>query len=232
MDSATTLPIYELARLWSHSERSTLEACLAFRRRAPPGWNLAWFRDRACDVIDGSINRSSLISAIDEHVPLDSRKSVTQAIDLFLGSIAKHKWKGRSLAPKSFVLSNGRNVSLRPVGRYLSAFRKDEFILALQPRSENAPNLEQFRIWHSALLHEFCDIDKKPDVMIIDLSKSLVSGKRQISEFTSQKLQTLERSELNDRLMLVTSCYQQAVLIVPDKPRRYRVESGAQKRLL
>jgi hypothetical protein len=232
MAQEANLPIYEIARLWRNSEQATLDACLDFRRQVPPGWNLSWFRDSAPNIISGDLNRPSLIAAVKDHVPFESQKSVTQAVDLFFESIVRHNWKGTPLAPKHYLVPDGPTITIRPIGRYFSTKRASEFVLALQPRSGNAPNPEQLRIWHSAISYKYCVEAKDLDVMIIDLSKSPVSGKRQLNEFSSAKLKILDQNELNERLKLVFGCYEQAILILPEKRRPHRVESRDQKKLL
>jgi hypothetical protein len=58
------------------------------------------------------------------------------------------------------------------------------------------------------------------DAMIVDLSKNQVSGKRELRELNARKLPLLEKSELDDRLTLVGTCYEKAIELVPHLPER------------
>lgn len=210
-------PIHDLARLWRRSEPATIEACVDFLRIKPPGWNLLWFRECAPRIVAGELGPSSLREAVRVNVPNEARRSVQTAIDLFLEFIKKHRWKGEFGPPQDLILDHSK-VRLRPIGRYKSSFLQKDFLLALQPRSEDIPNLEQFRIWHSALHHVFCAKRTDMQVMIVDLAKNNISGKREVQELTNSRLPLLDPRELNDRLALTVSCFRKADEIVPKSP--------------
>jgi hypothetical protein len=103
---------------------------------------------------------------------------------------------------------------------------KGRWLLAIQPRLDDVPTLEQFRIWHSALHHQFCCDPLDPfEAMIVDLSKSEVSGQRRLRPLSAKQLPILEKKELDDRFDLVATCFRRSIELAPHlavKPRRAR----------
>jgi hypothetical protein len=163
------------------------------------------------------LSEIALRHAVREKVFPDAQPSVLKAVELFSRFVEKHKWTGKSLSPRSYRVRGGA-IRVEAIGRYCSALTKKEWIVALQPRQDSFPSAEQFRMWRSALYYEFC---KNEDlVMIVDLSKNPVSQKRELHEITARKHALVNQSELDERLELVASCYNKAIEIVPERPRR------------
>jgi hypothetical protein len=164
------------------------------------------------------ITQAALRRAVREKVAPDAQSSVLKAVELFCAFAERHKWTGREVRPRAYKLPSGVEINVSPMGRYFSQVTNSEWLVALQPRQENFPNDEQFAMWRSALFYSFCN--GNDDAMIVDLSKSSVSQKRQISEVTARKYPLVDLDELNLRLEQTTACYKRAVDIVPERPRR------------
>jgi hypothetical protein len=162
---------------------------------------------------------------VKENVPPESQQSVLRALELFWRFVEKHKWTGVALSAGSYRLPSGIEVKLRMIGRYYSEHLKETWILALQPRQDDAPNPEQYSMWRSALFYEFCKV--KDNVMIVDLSKNMVSQKRELRELTARKCPILARSDLEDRLELVAACYRKAVELIPERPSRPKFDKDS-----
>ena len=104
---------------------------------------------------------------------------------------------------------------------FLSVKQRRKCLLTLQPRLDDGPNHEQFRIWLSALHYEFCcDPLESLEAVIIDLSRDERTDKRRLRELTPLTLPLLEKSELDKRLDLVATCYLRAIELVPELPMR------------
>ncbi len=225
-------PIHDSVRLWQGTEEATLRACIAFRKRVLPGWTLSWLRESAAHVFVGELAESALRQAVRANVPEEAQRSVMRGLELLLAFIEKHRWQGKALPPRT-ISCGALCTELRPIGEYYSHLLNKRFLLALQPRLEDVPNFEQFRIWHSALDYEFCtNSSELPETMIVDLSKNLVSGKRELRELTSVKLPLLERTELRSRLELIASCYKRAIDEVPHLPERQHHPRNARQKEL
>lgn len=226
-------PIYDAVRLWGKSGPETLRACVAFRKRQPPGWTLAFLRNKAPYIFSGEIKESALRQAVRKYVPSESQRSVFEGLDLLLRFIKKHKWQGKQLSGCDLVYE-GLATQLQPIGAYYSESLKRKFVLGLQPRLENIPTDEQFRIWLSALHYQYCIGRSEPlGAMIVDLSKSTVNGKRELRELTSKKIPLLSIDEMNERMTLVGLSYNQAIKVVPELPSRPTPKiSPAQRKLI
>jgi hypothetical protein len=155
------------------------------------------------------------------NVPPGSRRSVWHAVLLLLKFIRTWGWQGVELQSRDVPVGYGFTIRLRPIGKFFSAKRKTKSLLALQPRQDNQPNYEQFRIWRSALHYEFCCDPLEPlEAIIIDLSRDFDSGKRILRELGSTVLPLLDKSELDRRLDLIATCYRRAIEVVPELPTR------------
>ena len=225
-------PIHDAVRLWQGNEAATLRECVASRKRRLPGWTLSWLRESAANVLSGELKSSALRQAVRTHVPLVAQRSVLKGLELLLEFIQKHKWQGTELAARE-IACDDLTVVLRPIGKYYSALLQKEYLLAIQPRLEDVPTDEQFRIWHSALHYEFCRGELGHlEVMIVDLSKNEISEKRELRELTSKKLPLLLPEETTQRLDLIGSCYQKAIELVPHLPERARTTKHSVQREL
>lgn len=211
-------PIHDLVRFWHRSPEATLGACLQFRRKPLPGWTLNWLRQAAPIIMTRELSEIALRHAVREKVFPEGQASVLKAVELFVEFVKAHQWAGNSLSPSFYELPNGAKVKTEVIGRYFSKKTGSEWVVALQPRQDEIPNDEQFAMWRSALCYEFNV--SKDEVMILDLSRNRVSGKREIREITGRKFPLLPKAELDDRLNLTASSYQRAIEIVPERPRR------------
>jgi hypothetical protein len=170
--------------------------------------------------------------AIREHVPTESQRSVADALELLVKFADKHKWTGQVVPKASFKLADGSIIRLRAVGRFFSNRENKNFFLALQPRADDTPNLEQFRMWRSALHYEYIQSNlDDAEAMIVDFSRNPVNRKRELSEFSSQKLPLLSREELESRFQIVVTCFLKAIELVPNDPSRKSRGSQAQGKL-
>jgi hypothetical protein len=211
-------PIHDFVRFWQRSEAATLAACVQFRRTPLPGWTLAWLRDAAPIIMTRELSEIALRHAVREKIFPEAQPSVLKAIELFWKFVEKHQWKGIALSESAYRLPNGLSVKVNPIGRYFSRHTKSEWLVALQPRQGNIPNDEQFGMWRSVLVHEFCAGEDL--AMIVDLSKNLVNQKRELRELTAKKFPLITKDELDERLEQVGACYRKAIDIVPERPRR------------
>jgi hypothetical protein len=216
-------PIHDLVRFWQKSEAAMLAACISFRKTPLPGWTLAWLRHAAPIIMTRELSEIALRHAVREKVFPDAQPSVLKAVELFWRFVEKHRWKGNSLSARGYELPSGTMVKVEPIGRYFSQHTNSEWVVALQPRQEDIPNDEQFCMWRSALTYLYGA--EKDVVMIVDLSKNVVSQKRELRELTAKKFPLLSKVELNDRLDVVAACYRKAVELVPERPRRLLVPS-------
>lgn len=209
-------PIHDAVRFWQKSEAATLSACLKFRRTPLPGFTLAWLRHAAPAIMTRELTETALRHAVRDKVYPDSQQSVLRSLELFWRFVEKHQWKGKTIAARAYRLPSGVGIRVEPIGKYFSEFTKTDWIVALQPRQDEIPNTEQFAMWRSALFYEYCD---GSDIsMIVDLSKNLVSQKRELREITSRKYPLLEKAELDERLETVAACYLKAIEVVPERP--------------
>ena len=109
------------------------------------------------------------------------------------------------------MCAGGFEIPLKPVGVYQSAALGKKFVVGLQPRAEDVPNIEQYRIWHSALFHHFAaTVVPQIEVMIVDLAKNPVNGNRELRELTARKLSLLPIEILNERLNFVATLFEKA----------------------
>jgi hypothetical protein len=168
-----------------------------------------------------------LRQAVKANVPEGSRLSVNKALDLILRSKDRHKWQGTQLLRKIIPCGIGE-TSLQPIGKYHSTKLKREFVLALQPRAEDIPNLEQFRLWHSSLYYNYA-VEHSIDALIIDVSKNGVSGNRELRELHQSKIPLLEKRMLDERLGRVAIQYFRALEEVPAQERLIKQSSGQTK---
>ncbi len=167
----------------------------------------------------GGLTKTALRNAVREKVFPEAQKSVLHGLELFFGFVEKHQWQGKDLSAQNYRLPSGAVIKIEPIGRYFSKHLNSEFLIALQPRQDGFPDHDQFCMWRSALRYQFCrDVD---NAMIVDLSKSPVSQKRQLREVTSRKFPLLGQSELNERLEMVAASYLKAVELVPERPARF-----------
>lgn len=210
-------PIHDLVRFWHRSSEATLGACLQFRRRPLPGWTLGWLRQAAPIIMTRGLSEAALRHAVREKVFPEGQASVLKAVELFVEFAKAHQWTGSSLSPSSYELPCGAKVKTEAIGRYFSEKTNSEWLIGLQPRQNEIPNDEQFAMWRSALCYEFSTSSNA--VMILDLSKNPVTGRRETREITERKFPLLSKAELEERLDLVVSCYRKAVEIVPERPR-------------
>jgi hypothetical protein len=211
-------PIHDLVRFWRRSEVTTLAACVQFRRTPLPSWTLAWLRHAAPAIMTGELSEIALRHAVREKVFPEAQSSVLKAVELFWKFVEKHQWKGNALSESAYALPSGLSLKIRSIGRYFSQHTESEWLVALQPRQDDVPNDEQFSMWRSALVYEFCAGEDA--VMIVDLSKNPVNQKRELRELTARKFPLLARRELDERLDLVAHCYRQAMDTIPERPRR------------
>ncbi|MDO9298076.1 hypothetical protein [Bradyrhizobium sp.] len=160
----------------------------------------------------------ALRHAVREKVFPEAQPSVLKAVELFWRFVEKHKWRGNSLSASAYRLPNGLSVKIDPIGKYYSQHTKSEWLVALQPRQGDVPDDEQFCMWRSALVYELCAGEDA--AMIVDLSKNPVSQKRELREVTARKFPLLAKSELDERLELVSGCYRKAIDLIPERPRR------------
>lgn len=225
-------PIHDAVRLWQKTRPATLQACVRFRRKVNPGWTLAFLREKARYVFSGEVADGALRTAIRKFVPPESQLSVHQGLNLLLRSIEKHKWTGGPV-PSRELRFEGLATKLTPIGKYYSELRKETFVVALQPRLEDVPDDEQFRIWLSAIHYSYCEnLDDRLIAMIVDLSKNRVNGQRQFRELEPTKMPLLASAEMNDRLGLVASCYNEAIKVVPEMRKSpERKEDKRQRKL-
>ena len=214
-------PIHDAVRLWDKSDTATLRSCIAFRKRKRPGWTLAFLREKAPYIFNGELKEHALRQAVEQYVPSESQKSVLHGLDLLLRFIKKHDWHSRKAIPTCDLVYEGLRTQLRPVGVYESKLLNKKFVIALQPRLEDVPTNEQFRIWLSAIQHRYCNnVSDNREPMIVDLAKNLVSGKRELREITKEKIELLDQIEFDGRLTLVARNYKKAIEIVPELPER------------
>jgi hypothetical protein len=217
-------PIHDLVRFWQKSEATTFAACVQFRRMPLPAWTLAWLRHAAPIIMTRELSEIALRHAVRGKVFPKAQPSVLKAVELFWKSVEKHQWKGNGLPASAYRLPNGLSVKIDPIGRYFSQHTKSEWLVALQPRQGDIPNDEQFCMWRSALVYEFCA--GQDAAMIVDLSKNPVSDKRELREVTATKFPLLAKNELDERLELVSSCYRKAIDLIPERPRRPTRDDG------
>jgi hypothetical protein len=211
-------PIHDLVRFWQRSESAMLSACIQFRKTPLPGWTLSWLRHAAPAIMTGELREIALRHAVRDKVFPEAQLSVLKAVELLCNFVEKHQWKGRALSESAYALPSGSRVKVNLIGRYLSQRTKSEWLVALQPRQDDVPNDEQFRMWRSALVYEYCAGEDA--VMIVDLSRNSVSQKRELRELTARKCPLMTKSELDERLEVVTRCYRKATDAVPERPRR------------
>jgi hypothetical protein len=182
-----------------------------------PAWTLAWLRHAAPAIMTGELSEVALRHAVREKVFREAQASVLKAVELFWKFVEKHQWKGKTLSERTYALPSGLNVKISSIGRYFSQHTKSEWLVALQPRQGDIPNDEQFSMWRSALVYEFCTAEDT--AMIVDLSKNAVSQKRELRELTARKFPLIVKSELDERLELLGACYRKAIDLVPERPR-------------
>lgn len=211
-------PIHDLVRFWRRSEAAALAACIQFRKTPVPAWTLGWLRHAAPVIMTGELSQTALRHAVREKVFSEAQPSVLKAVDLFWRFVEKHQWRGKALSESAYTLPSGLGVRIGPIGRYFSEHTKSDWLVALQPRQDDIPNDEQFSMWRSALVYEFCG--GEDTAMIVDLSKNPISQKRELREITARKFPLLAKSELDERLELVGHCYRTAIDIIPERPRR------------
>jgi hypothetical protein len=137
-------------------------------------------RHAAPIIMTRELSEIALRHAVREKVFSEAQASVLKAVELFWKFVEKHQWKGNSLSASAYRLPNGLSVKIDPIGKYFSQRTKSEWLVALQPRQGDIPNDEQFCMWRSALVYEFCA--GKDAAMIVDLSKNPVSQKRELRE--------------------------------------------------
>jgi hypothetical protein len=233
MASSALPPIHDAARLWQGDEDATFRACVRHVRKKRPGWTLTWLRDSASFIFSGKMSKGALKQAIKANVPPDSRKSVWHAVLLLLKFIKAYGWQGVEIQSRDVPVGHDFTVKLRPIGKFISLTRKRKCLLALQPRLDNAPKYEQYRIWRSALHYEFCCDPLEPlEAVIVDLSRDYDTGKRQIRELGPTILPLLDKTELDQRLDLVARCYRRALEVVPKLPAgRAKPKSPGQSEL-
>lgn len=209
-------PIHDLVRFWSRSQDATIGACVQFRKMALPRVSHGWLREAAPIVMTRELPENTLRNAVRQRVYYNAQASVLKAVELFVKFAGYHEWTGKPLIPTVYRLPNGQVTTIRAIGRYFSQRTKSEWLVALQPRQDNVPNEEQFRMWRTALSLEFGLADEA--TMIVDLSKNVVTQKRELREITSRKFAALSKDELDARFELIASCYAKAVEIVPERP--------------
>jgi hypothetical protein len=210
-------PIHDFVRFWQKSEAATLSACVKFRKTPLPGWTLAWLRHAAPVIMTREISETALRHAVRERVFPEAQPSVLKAVELFWKFAEKHQWKGRAQLASAYKIPSGLTVKVDPIGRYFSQHTKSEWLVALQPRQDDIPNDEQFKIWRSVLVYEFCAGEDA--AMIVDLSRNSVNQKRELRELTARKFPLLTKNELDERLEFVGACYRKAIDLVPERPR-------------
>jgi hypothetical protein len=211
-------PIHDLVRFWRKSEAASLSACVQFRKTPMPTWTLAWLRHAAPTIMTGELSQIALRHAVREKVFPAAQPSVLKAVELFCRFVEKHQWRGKALSESAYPLPSGLGVRINSIGRYFSEHTKSDWLVALQPRQDDISNDEQFSMWRSALVYEFCSGEDA--AMIVDLSKNPISQKREVREITARKFPLLAKSELDERLELVGHCYRTAIDLVPERPRR------------
>jgi hypothetical protein len=189
-----------------------------------PAWTLGWLRHAAPIIMTRELSELALRHAVREKVFPEAQPSVLKAVELFWTFVEKYQWKGNVLSESAYRLPSGLAVKVNPIGRYFSQHTKSEWLVALQPRQGDIPNDEQFRMWRSVLIYEFCD--GRDVAMIVDLSKNPVNQKRELRELTSRKFPLMTRDELDERLELVGACYRRAIDLVPERPRRLSRDDG------
>lgn len=214
-------PIHDTVRLWRGDERATLRACIQYRERQRPGWSLSWLRESASYIFSGTLSKGALKQAVRMKVPPESRNSVWRAVLLLLKFLRECGWKGVEVQSRDVPVGHGFTVRLRPIGKFFSSSRKEKCLLALQPRLDNEPTMEQFRIWRSALHYEFCCDPLEPlEAVIIDVSRDQDTGKRRLRELGHSTIPLLDKVELDRRLDIIATCYRKALEIVPRLPAR------------
>jgi hypothetical protein len=214
-------PIHDTARLWSGDERATLRACIQYRENRRPGWTLSWLRESAAHVFGGELSEKVLKQAIDSNVPPKARSSVLKAVQLLIKFVRKYAWHGIEIPARDVPVGHGLTVRLRPVGMFFSTIHKKKCLLAIQPRLDDAPNYEQFRIWISALHYEFCCDPLDPlEALIVDLSRDELTNRRRLRELNPQNLPLLDKVELDKRLDSVATCYLRAIELIPEIARQ------------
>ncbi|SFL28547.1 hypothetical protein SAMN03159423_0846 [Bradyrhizobium sp. NFR13] len=211
-------PIHDLVRFWHLSGASTMGACLSFRRTPAPVVTLGWLRKVAPIVMTRELPETALRNAVRQKVYPEAQASVLKAVELFVRFADNHQWSGNSLAPSAYRLPNGRTTKIEAIGRYFSKKTNSNWLVALQPRQEECPNDEQLRMWRSALVYEFQSDDE--GTMIVDLSKGLVTHRRELRQVTSRKFSLLSKDELDARLDQVSSYYEKAIELIPERPHR------------
>jgi hypothetical protein len=179
---------------------------------------LNWLRQWAPRIFSGELSQVSVMQAVRANAPEEAQASVGRAVELIFRSIATHEWRGQSLKPKKLLVSDFE-IELSPIGIYRSKKYGKDFLLALQPRAEDVPTLDQFKIWHSCLFYNFL-VSKSADVMIVDLSKNAVNGKRELRELTSRKLPLLGKGPSEFRLSNVLRQFDRALKAAPSQPKK------------
>src|ERR1700722_5927842 len=132
-------PIHDLVRFWRRSEAASLSACIEFRKTPVPGWTLAWLRHAAPIIMTGELSKIALRHAVREKVFPEAQSSVLRAVELFWQFVEKHQWKGKALSESAYTLPSGLNIKINPIGRYFSKHTKSDWLVALQPRQDDAP---------------------------------------------------------------------------------------------
>jgi len=217
LEDKRTLPaIHETSRLWFPSEAKTLSACVSYLQGLKPGWSLNWLREAAPQIIGDALSESALRSAVDRQVPERARDSVWAAVELLRNFAKAGKWSGIALPYHDVQVGLNLTVRVRAVGMFYSPVRMERRLIALQPRQDFAPTLEQSQIWISALYYEFCCDPLEPlQPSILDLSRGIGKGKRSLSELTSKQLSVLSKDELDSRLDMVARSFVRARDLVP-----------------
>jgi hypothetical protein len=225
MSAENLPPIHDTARLWQGGEEETLHACNRYRRTQAAGWSLSFLRDAAPRVFAGELTETALWRAVRAHVPEEGRDSVWKGLKLLLNFVQRHQWRGVEIRPRDVPVGHGFTVRITPIGVFSSNLMKGKWLLAIQPRLDDVPTLEQFRIWHSALHYQFCCDPLDPlDALIVDLSRNEVSGQRRLRRLSAEQLPILEKKELDDRFDLVASCFKRSIELVPELSIRRRRE--------
>ena len=224
MSAENLPPIHDTCRLWQRGEDETLHACTRYRRTQAAGWSLSFLRDAAPRILTGEVPETALWRAVRTNVPEEGRDSVWRGVKLLFDFVRRHHWRGVELPPRDVPVGHGFTVRISPIGVFSSDLMKGKWLLAIQPRLDDVPTLEQFRIWHSALHYEFCCDPLDPfEALIVDLSRNQVSGQRRLRQLSTEQLPLLEKKELDDRFDLVATCFKRSIELVPQlsiKPRR------------
>lgn len=225
--------IHDAARLWDADERAILRECRRFLQNRAPGWTLSWLREAAHQILNDELTENALWRAVNENVPEESRASVRNGLNLLLRFARKLQLQGVEVAPRDVPVGRGFTIRIRLAGIFYSPVLGRRWAIAVQPRLDDAPTLEQSRIWLSALHYEFCCDPLQPlEAMIIDLSREEFSGKRCLKELTAKNCPLLDKSELDARLDLVASCWKQAIETTPIRARPRKGKDPNQKSML